>query len=236
MQSFDNYLKESVGTQLLNEKATFKLQGNASMIKNLTDFNDWFYRSLGDSYTSDGKYTFARYNNGPKVVLYVTNTSNYGKAGNADKYSIVIKDTHAFINAVKSIDSIVDTAMSLSDSSDAVERVSKDSVKNLSAEAFNPVMLKNFKSIGSVAGKDKITKAQARKIIASGDFDNITHDYQMRDDNHSTTGAIELTYANISSILSDLDNKYTSILRKNVDSESFSVWVHSNLSYYINRD
>lgn len=233
MSNFSQYLVESVQPSLLNERAQFKMQHDGRMIKTVSEFSDWFYRGYGRGYTTDGKYSFSRYNSGPKITLYVTETGNYGKSGNSMRHSIYITDSNELMNSITSIDGIVAVAESLVGS--AVSGVSPDAVKNISSDCFNPVMLKNFKSVGSIASKDKVTKAQARKIIASGDFDNITHNYQMRDDNYSSSGEIELTYAMIADILGDLDSKHTSIFNKK-GSESFSIYVHSNLSYYINRD
>lgn len=233
MKSFSEFLNESSQPALLNEQVNFKMEAGSKMISSVSDFESWFYNGYGRGYTSDGKYSFSRYNNGPRVSLHVTDTSKYGKSGTSDTYSIIMTDTSKLINSVTDIDSIVDVAESLE--GDGVERVSHDKVKNLSAECFNPVMLKNFKSAGSVASKDKITKGQARKIVASGDFKNITHSYQMRDDNYNSNGEIELTYAKIRDILGDLDSKHTSILNTK-GSESFTIYVHSNLSYTINRD
>ncbi len=233
MKSFSDFLNESMQPALLNEKVKFTADNDSKMISTVADFESWFYSGSRVAYTSDGKYSFSRYNSGPKTSLHVTDTSKYGKSGNSDAYAIYMTDTSKLINSITSIDTIVDTAQSLLD--DGVEQVSRDQVKNMSADCFNPVMLKNFKSVGSVASKDKITKAQARKIVASGDFKNITHRYQMRDDNYNSDGAVKLTYAVLSDILGDLDSKHTSILNRR-GSESFTIYVHSNLTYDVNRD
>ena len=237
LTSFSDFLNEQNTPPLLNESVTFSPDGDTVMIGNLADFTKWYhYGYSGTAYTKDGKYSFRR--SRQSHSLSVCETGNYGKSGTSNSYDIRL-DAEAdlngkFIEAITDIDKIVDIAKSL-ESSGVVDRVYTSTMKNMEVSAFNPVMLKNFKSIGSIAKKDKITKSQVRKIVASGDFDNITHNYQMRDDNYSSDGAIKLTYGNIIQVLDALDSKHTS-LSNSVGSESFRIYVHSNLTYYVNRD
>ena len=238
MISFEEFLTESNAEPLLNESVTFQTDNDTSMVKNVDELVKWYHYgySRNTAYTTDGKFSFLR--NRGSHVLYVTETGSYGKSGNANTYTIKI-DSDAdmngkFINALTDISKVVETAEQLKAEGVVID-VYKSTIKNTSVGAFHPLLLKNFKSIGSVSGKDKLNKVQARKIIASGDFDSISHDYQMRDDNYNSSGDIKLTYSNIIMVLDTLDSKHTSIM-KNTDSESFSIYVHSNLSYYINRD
>lgn len=240
MITFDNFLQELASQPLLTESVTFQPDHTTKMISSVGDLYKWFSNDyMGKAYTTDGKFSFARFRTSSS--LYITETGNYGKSGKTNMYRIYIgqeMDRNGSVNDVisdlKSVDSIVDVMLEL-EKTGGVKSIRKESIQNTSVDAFNPVMLKNFKSIGSIASKDKINKVQARKIIASGDFDTITHDYQMRDDNYKTSGAINLTYDNITMVLETLDSKNSSVL-KQVGSESFNIYVHSNLSYYINRD
>lgn len=235
MISFAEFLIESNAEPLLNESVTFLRDSNTTMISNLDDFEKWYrYAHSGAAYTTDGKYSFTRSRSSNTLGVY--ETGSYGKSGNSNSYDIRIKkevDSNGeFISAITSIDGIMDVAKDFEKK--GLVDIYTSSIKNLSASAFTPVLLKNFKSVGSVAKSAKITKAQARKIVASGDFHSISHKYQMMDDNYNSSGDLNMTYAIIKDILSDLDSKHTVVLNT-VGSESFSISVHSNLTYYVNR-
>lgn len=240
MITFDDFLQESTASPLLNESVTFQPDPATKMIKSVSDLSRWFSHDYtGKAYTTDGKFSFQRSRS--SAALYITETGNYGKSGKATIHKVYFGQEvdrsgkiDMIIEELPSVESIVDAMYEL-EKEGVISGVNKESVQNTSADIFNPVMLKNFKSVGSIASKDKINKIQARKIIASGDFDNITHNYQMRDDNYKTDGEIKLTYDNITRILDTLDSKNSSVM-KSKDSESFNIYVHSNLSYYINRD
>jgi len=235
MISFSEYLNEGVAQPLL-EAVSFKVDGDTHMVGTLSEFKEWYRIGGGDCYTTDGKWSFKR--DRRNRALYVVDTSKYGKAGNGNVHRISIsKEAEAdggFFDALTSIDGIVETAERLVDTG-VIEDVRLSTSKNMSVACFNPAMLKNFKSVGSVANKDKVTKSQARKIIASGDFDNISHDYRMRDDNYNSSGEIKLTYGTLRMVLDTLDSSRTFVDKKG-EGESFNIYVHSNLSYYINRD
>lgn len=235
MISFEEFLTESNAEPLLNEAVTFKADSDTTMIGSLSEFAKWYRNGYGKAFTTDGKFAFRRNRSGNSSSLTVIETGSYGKSGNSNYHNIRIDveaDYGDFIGAITSLDGIMDTARDF-EKKDLVT-ISTSTIKNMSADAFTPVLLKNFKSVGSIAKLKKVTKAQARKIVASGDFHSISHNYQMRDDNHSTDGDVKLSFSIIADILSDLDSKHTVIFNRE-GSESFTINVHSNLSYYVNR-